>query len=238
MTAFRGSHRPNFREGRRALTYDEYWEQQGLVMRAKLYDREAIICERIPKGSRVLVIGCGASYLPFALRDKGCRVTVSDIAPAAIGIFTAKGIPGFILDLENIDESSVVGKYDVVVASEVLEHIRNPERAIETLSKHAERFLISVPNSAFYRYRLHLMFSGRFFVQWARHPAEHLRYWSHRDFLEWLAAMDLVVQTAVPANGLACGGLCPRMKDVWPNLFAHQIVYDCRVTAPEDIVRV
>ncbi len=232
MTSFLGSRKPDFRAGRKALVYngDGYWKVSGLSLNTKLYDREKIIFDRIPAGSTVLIVGCGKSQLTPALVAKGCKVTVSDIAPAIVELLSEKGIPGFILDLETMDETSLTETYDVIVASEVLEHIRNPERAVEMLAKHTRQFLISLPNSAFYRYRLHLMFAGRFFRQWKEHPAEHLRYWSHIDFLDWLSAMDLHTRSVIPANGLSCGGFCSFAKNVWPNMFGHQIVYDCVVS--------
>ncbi len=230
MTPFLGSRRPDFRAGRHALTYDDYWKKRGYSISKKLLEREIIIHNLIQPKESVLIIGCGTSLLPIALQEKGCEVTVSDIAPGAVKLFADEDIPGFIFDLENIVEGTVSENYDVIIASEVLEHIRNPEQAIEKLSKHTKRFIISIPNSAFYRYRIHLMFSGRFFVQWANHPAEHLRYWSHIDFLEWLSAMDLKVQKVIPSNGLSCKGFCTFMKDFMPNLFGHQIVYDCTVS--------
>ncbi len=229
MTSLFGYRKPDFRSGKQALTYDEYWERSKFSPSDKLCEREIILRDRVPAGSSVLVVGCGTSLLPLALKEKGCRVTVSDVAPNVLEFFKEKGISGFILDLENITDSAVKENYDVIVASEVFEHIRNPERAVEVLSRHTHRFLIASPNSAFYRYRLRLMFAGRFLIQWKYHPAEHLRYWSHSDFLDWLSAMDLRNVVAIPAMGLSCKGLCPFAKDLWPNLFGNQIVYDCEV---------
>jgi 2-polyprenyl-3-methyl-5-hydroxy-6-metoxy-1,4-benzoquinol methylase len=232
MASFLGSRKPDFRAGREALVYngDGYWKVSNLSLNTKLCERERIILDRIPVGSTVFIVGCGKSQLTPALVAKGCKVTISDIAPAIVEFFLKKGIPGFILDLENMNETSLVGNYDIVVASEVLEHVRNPEHAVEILSKHTRRFLFSLPNSAFYRYRLHLMFGGRFFRQWKEHPAEHLRYWSYIDFLDWLSAMDLRTRSVIPANGLSIkGGIGTFMQHLWPNLFAHQIVYDCDV---------
>lgn len=229
MTSFLGSRRPDFRTGRSALSYDDYWERNGYSPSEKLCEREIIIRDRVPAGSTVLIVGCGTSLLPLALVQKGCTVTVSDIVPDIIKSFSEKGVPGFVLDLEHITDASVTGNYDIIIASEVLEHIRNPERAVEVLSRHTRRIIICSPNSAFYRYRIHLMFAGRFFIQWKYSPAEHLRYWSHVDFLEWLSAMDLRVRAVIPAMGLSCKGWCEFMKGWWPNLFGHQIVYDCEV---------
>ncbi len=229
MTSFPGSRKPDFHASRHALTYDDYWECSGFSPSEKLCEREIIICDRIPADSTVLIVGCGTSLLPLALVAKGCNVTVSDIAPAVVKFFSGKGIPGFVLDLENITDTSITENYDVIVASEVFEHIRNPEHAVEILAQHTHRFLISSPNSAFYRFRFHRMFAGRFFIQWKYHPAEHLRYWSHIDFLDWLSAMDLRTLAVIPAMGLSCKGLCIFAKNWWPNLFGYQIVYGCEV---------
>ncbi len=229
MASLFGYRRPDFRGGRQALTYDDYWERSNFSPSEKLCEREVILRDRVPAQSSVLVVGCGTSLLPLALAHKGCAVTVSDIAPNVIEFFSKKGVSGFILDLEHITDASVAGTYDVVVASEVLEHIRNPERAVAVLARHTRRFLICSPNSAFYRYRLRLLFAGRFLIQWKYHPAEHLRYWSHSDFLDWLSAMGLRTRAVIPAMGLSCKGWCGFMKDWWPNLFGLQIVYDCDV---------
>lgn len=233
MAPLIGFRRPDFRSGRQALAYDEYWERSGFSPGEKLCEREVILRDRIPAGESVLVVGCGTSLLPLALAEKGCAVTVTDIAPNVIEFFREKGIAGFILDLEHMTDASVSGTFDVVVASEVFEHIRNPERAVEVLARHTRRFLIASPNSAFYRYRLRLMFAGRFLIQWKYHPAEHLRFWSHSDFLDWLSAMDLRTRAVIPAMGLSCRGLCPFAKNWWPNLLGNQIVYDCVVPKGE-----
>jgi len=75
-----------------------------------------------------------------------------------------------------------------------------------------------LPNSAFYRYRIGLMFKGRFFTQWLYHPSEHLRYWSHIDFLDWLKALNFNIIEFKSSNG-------PFLKNIWPNMFGNQICY-------------
>lgn len=57
---------------------------------------------------------------------------------------------------------SLTGEYDYIVASEVLEHMRNPEVLMDKLKGHSKYLMISVPNSAFYRYCLELLFKSRF----------------------------------------------------------------------------
>jgi len=50
-----------------------------------------------------------------------------------------------------------------------------PEDVIKKMSKISKFLVITIPNSAFYRFRLQLLF-GRFLKQWVLHPSEHLRF--------------------------------------------------------------
>jgi methionine biosynthesis protein MetW len=214
------------------LDYTDYWRGRGFALQKKLREREVLLERLIPAGARVLDIGCGNSRLPVALAGKGCIVTVADISPIVLDAFREQGIPGFALDLDAIAEAEIPGEYDFIILSEVLEHTRNPEEILKALASHTERFALTVPNSAFYPFRLRLFFGGRFFKQWVYHPSEHLRFWSHADFLDWLSALGLAVEYAKPSNGLSAKGVLPFLKDVWPNLFGHQMVYICRSSRP------
>jgi methionine biosynthesis protein MetW len=210
------------------LDYSDYWRSRGFALQGKLREREEIVYALIPESARVLDVGCGNSRLPVELKRKGCAVTVADVSPIVLDAFSHEGIRGLVLDLDDIRHAATLGSYDYIIMSEVLEHTRNPEEILKALAPHTERFVLTIPNSAFYRFRLELFFGGRFFRQWAFHPSEHLRFWSHKDFLDWLAALGLSVERAQASNGFRAKGLTPWAKDLWPNLFGHQIVYVCR----------
>ncbi len=210
------------------LDYSDYWRERGFALQSKLREREVMMLALIPAGARVLDVGCGNSRLPVELKRKGCNVAVADISPIVLDAFKKEGIEGVTLDLDVIAQGQVNGTYDYIILSEVLEHTRNPEEILKTLAPHTERFVLTVPNSAFYPFRLQLFFGGCFFKQWMYHPSEHLRFWSHADFLDWLHALGSTVEYTRASNGLSVKGLLPFMKDVWPNLFGHQMVYICR----------
>lgn len=221
MFYFSGSRKPDFRNIKKS-NYDDYWRVRGFSMRDKLMARENIFMDWISPGSKVLDIGCGNSRLLYELiQQKKCQVKAMDISLLVVEGLGKEGIPGETVDIESAN-FSVSGQYDYIIASEVFEHMRDPEILIDKLKVQTKYLVLSIPNSAFYRFRLGLLLKGRFFTQWRHHPSEHLRYWSHKDFLDWLEAMGLEVVKYKASNGF-------ELKHVWPNMFGHQICYLTRV---------
>ena len=217
---FKNTRRPDFKNVKK-FDYNAYWDSRGFTLRTKLMERERIFFNWIRPGSRVLDIGCGNSRLLYELKHKkNCTVLGLDISPKVVGELNRLGVPAKVADLE-AGLPADLGRYDYIIASEVLEHLKYPEDLVARLKPLGDRLVVSVPNSAFYRYRLHLMFTGRFFTQWAVHPAEHLRYWSHKDFLEWLGAQGLTLERFKAAAGF-------ELMDLWPNLFCATGCYLAR----------
>ena len=217
---FKSTRKPDFQNVKK-FDYEKYWEERGFTLRSKLMEREYVFFDWIPKESRVLDCGCGNSRLLYELKaKKGCKVFGLDISQKVILELEKMGISGRVSDIEKDDFSDLNG-FDFIILSEVLEHIKYPEDLIRKLKNHTKSFLISVPNSAFYRYRLHLMFTGRFFTQWAFHPAEHVRYWSHKDFKEWLTSQDVTLEKFKAASGF-------ELKNIWPNMFCADGCYNIK----------
>jgi len=211
------------------IDYDDYWRFRGWKLNGKLKPREHIMLDIIPASARVMDIGCGNSLLPIKLKEKGCTVSVGDISKIVLDQYQTRGIHGVFVDLEKIDSFKLETRVEYMILSEVLEHVRNPEQIIRMLKPHTDYFLLTVPNSAAYQFRYGLMFRGRFFTQWAYHPSEHLRYWSHIDFLDWLDAMGLDVVATPVSDGFSFRGLLPWLPGLWKNLLGYRMVYYCKV---------
>jgi methionine biosynthesis protein MetW len=206
-----------------SVDYDAYWKDRGFALNKKLKEREEIMLREIPAGSSVMDIGCGNSLLATKLKEKNCDVSVGDISPLVLEAHKKNGLRTYTVNLEDTDSLKFDRKFDYIILSEVLEHTRNPEDILKKLRPYTTYFYLTIPNSAFYRFRLHLMFSGTFLRQWVHHPSEHLRYWSHIDFLSWLKSQGYKVIKAQASNGLDFGRL--KMYTWWPNMFGHQICY-------------
>ncbi len=226
MFYFTGTRRADFSQIKK-IDYNDYWKSRGFSLNKKLKEREEIILEYIPKGSKVIDIGCGNSLLPIELKNKGVNIEVADISPIVLKGYENHGIKTNTINLENLKSDSLNAKYDYIIMSEVLEHLTDPENVIEMFKPYTKNFILTIPNSAFYRYRIHLMFMGRFFTQWVHHPSEHVRYWSHSDFIDWLGSRKLKLTYTESSNGLSILNI-PLHKYL-PNLFGHQICYIAEV---------
>jgi len=214
------------------IDYDDYWQFRGWKLNASLKPREKIMLDIVPTKSKIADIGCGNSLLPIKLKEKGCDVSVADISKTVLEQYKSLGINSFEINLEKIDSIKLPDKFDYLILSEVLEHTKNPEQIVKTLKPYTKHFLITVPNSASYQFRYGLMFRGRFFTQWVYHPSEHLRFWSHIDFLDWLEALGLQVVATPVSDGFTFRGLLPWLPKFWKNFLGFRMVYYCKVIQP------
>lgn len=221
---FQGTRRPEFEKlNNFDFNYDKYWLERGTKLRSKLLSREKIFFDWTPEGSSVLDLACGNSSLLFSLKtQKNCRVKGLDISRVAVAAQKEKSIEAEVCDITDSD-FKITEKYDYIILSEILEHLVFPEEVIKKAKEKSDYIIASIPNSAFYRYRLGLLLKGRFFTQWSRHPAEHLRFWSHKDFCDWLKAFDLKTIECKSSNGLKFGFI--DFSNYQKNLFGHQICY-------------
>lgn len=203
----------------KAMDYNDYWRAKGEML---FTGRCPVFASLIKPGASVLDIGCGEGTTLKYLQDKlGVRASGLDVSPEAVRMAVKKGVPALQADASS-KSFSIDGNYDHIIISEVLEHIPNPE---ELLSKVKGRFgislLISIPNSAYYIHRLRLLF-GRFPVQWAWHPGEHLRFWSLTDFTELLEETGFEIISVKTHSGFLF------MHRFWPNLFADSAIFEIR----------
>lgn len=117
-------------------------------------DWPARLLRRVPAGASVLELGPGAGAMTRALVAMGHSVTVVENDPDAVHELQSLGICVVPADLDDVQWSDALEgqRFGVVLACDVLEHLRGPQQVLAALTGLLEpegRLVISVPNIAY-----------------------------------------------------------------------------------------
>jgi len=156
------------------------------------------IFAEIPAGKKILDIGCGTGLLGKRLRkERRCSFLAGiekDLEMAEVAKLAYDEV--IIANLDKIRSLPFEkGYFDIIVCSDVLEHLRNPLEVLKTLSAYLSEegfFLISIPNISFFTIRLSLLF-GRFDYQpqGGILDESHLRFFTRKSFVNLLKKANL-----------------------------------------------
>ena len=111
---------------------------------------ERALAGRAPATCRILDAGCGSGGLSGLLLQKGYNVASCDMDNAAIQQGLARGRLRDARQADVTDLPFEDGAFDLVICSEVIEHVPDDEQALRSLLRVARRdVLISVPAHAY-----------------------------------------------------------------------------------------
>jgi 2-polyprenyl-3-methyl-5-hydroxy-6-metoxy-1,4-benzoquinol methylase len=199
---------------------------------------------------RVLDVGCGPGWLAEALTAQGHQVTGIDLAEA----------PGVrhrmarfeTADLEAGIPESVGSGYDVVIAADVIEHVRNPQQLLAQMAhllKPGGTIIASVPNISHWYPRGRTALGLFDYDQRGILDATHLRFFTRRSFRRLVAGCGLTTvgqrHTGLPFDALRVNtqrsvGKLAALADrglvrAWPTMFAYQFIYELGVDPAIDV---
>ncbi len=185
------------------------------------------IASFIDPGSHVFDIGCGEGQLAAILTDKGCQVDGMDIKLDRVSDSRHHYKNLLEGNIETFDFNRHARKYDVVVFSDVLEHLQSPEKVLQQatlLLKDKGKAVISLPNVAYYSNRLALLFGRWEYQDEGILDRTHLRFFTLVTGRELVESCGYVVREMVaelpviPARWKRCiFSLACQMR---PSLFA------------------
>jgi len=181
------------------------------------------------KAKFILDIGCGKGILGEAIKkEKKVVVYGVDISPTAIEEAKDKIDKAFCVDIEkdlkNWPSEVKNKKSDIIIISEVLEHLFYPEKLLENIKKLSHReteIIITVPNVLFWKNRLKILF-GHF-----DYKNEGLMDRGHIHFFTWESLQSLLWQTGyhiisknnfIPTRGTKLLG------KLFPGFFSYQFI--------------
>ena len=178
------------------VDYDQYWDDrlQRNYMPVMPRHREIVrVINERGKSSSILDLGCGEGHILKMLPDS-CQRYGCDISKTPLDLINDKRIHCVLCDLNNDFPFDL--DFDVIVASEVLEHLQNPHHVLEKAKEHLAKdglFLVTIPNVALWRHRLQLL-RGRF----PGYDPTHVNHWDVDSFIELLTSYGYKISNYYP----------------------------------------
>ncbi len=196
------------------------------------------------EGRRVLDVGGGEGFLSRALSERGYQV-VCLAAPGSVSPSFPAGVEVHEVNLDR-EHPAFSEAFSFVLCGDVLEHLRDPQAALEWLRRHLApggRLVASLPNSGHWYFRLTVL-RGRF-------PADdrglfdktHLHFYTWAGWRELFEAAGLEITEVAPSSvpfglawNLGAGHIAVRTLErlsyelgrIWKTMFAYQFVIVAR----------
>jgi methionine biosynthesis protein MetW len=182
----------------------------------------AAIAELVPKGSRVLDLGCGRGELLAHLAEaRGCSGYGIELADDNVRACVERGVNVIQLNLEQGLALFEDASFDVVLQLETLQNLRNTQAMLREIARVGRIGIVSFPNFAHWPNRLRVL-GGRMPVtkvlpyEWYDTP--NIRFGTHADFEVLVRKTGL---TVTDSFGLQGG----QVRRLWPNLLASVSVF-------------
>ena len=133
----------------------------------------------------VLDAGCGeGEVLRRGVLDKHSWVVSLDLQQGALDAVRAHSKPGGMVLGSVLELPFAAASYDLVLCTEVLEHLENPLQAVNEAARVARQAVIfSVPWEPWFRAGNFVR--GKYMADWGNFP-EHVQHWNFASFRELL----------------------------------------------------
>ncbi len=166
----------------------------------------ALVEESKPKA--IHEVGCGEGYWVNKWRAEGYSVVGSDFSSEVIGLAKENarqaGLSEDAFFSKSIYDLAPEDGADLIVCCEVLEHLENPESALQVLSSIVQdKIILSVPREPLWC-GLNML-RGKYWSDFGNTPG-HIQHWTSRQFIELISQYFeiLVVKKPLPWTMVLC----------------------------------
>ena len=177
--------------------------------------------------SKVLDLGCGNGNILSELQK------TKDVIGLGVEI-EEKNIEECLLQNINVIEQNIDDglinfsndSFDVVILSQTIQVLKNPNNALEEITRIGKTCIVTIPNFGHWRSRLSLLFNGRMPVtsplpeSWHATPNIHLC--TLKDFEMLCSELLITIEERVTVNS---NNENKWYLNIWPNLFSASAIY-------------
>jgi methionine biosynthesis protein MetW len=213
------------------------------VTSARPDERGRLIGSFVGSGKRILDVGCGYGLMMSYLRSLGHETVGLEITSGFVKICRRFGFTVYETDVENDPLPPGLGTFDVVLCMETLEHLMDPllvlQEKIWPVLRPGGRLVVTVPNGAYLKDRLTLLFggaptfgSGTHLLPYRPYNLDHKTIFTVAGLRETFTLAGFEVERLLPTPGYVPGVvLRSRMQWAWtrlsgrlPGLFARDLM--------------
>lgn len=187
-----------------------------------------IVASLVPRGTRVLDLGCGdGSLLEHLISERGCQGQGVEISREGFHACVTRGVPVVELDIDQGLADFRDRSFDVVVLSQTLQATRRPAYVLRELMRVGGFGIVSFPNFAHWPVRAGLALRGRMpesrALPYSWHETPNIHLCTIRDFEE-LIRVEAITATRRILLSSTGGAARPRVARR-PNVLAAGAVY-------------
>ena len=187
----------------------------------------SIIERWVEEGTKVLDLGCGNGEILFELKKTkkitglGVEIEENNIEECLL-----KNINVIEQNIDNGLINFSNNSFDVVILSQTIQVLKNPNTALEEITRIGKTCIVTIPNFGHWRSRISLLISGKMPVtnplpdSWYGTPNIHLC--TLKDFENLCNDLSISIEERVAINS---GNKNKWYLNIWPNLFSASAIY-------------
>ena len=219
------THRPEVKKEPKSIRAQEDYEIRDFEQARRARVDYELIESLIEPNSTVLDVGCGDGELPARLTaDKNIKGEGIELEQELVLTCVNRGLSIIQRDVERGLENYADKSFDVVILSQTMQTLKEPEKVFKELLRVGKKVIVSFPNFAHWRCRVQLFLGGKAPVTrqlpFGWHDSPNIHFLSIKDFDGFCKKLGVTVEKKIPL-------VKTRLSPVRfaPNLFAEQVIY-------------